>query len=88
MGEGFLQNILKGTDFPAGIQGKTPPSLIGIAEPILMGDMNEQLAVAGETPPEARARTTFNLKIRQARRDEANRRKAYDAQFCSSCRMR
>ena len=79
--EKAFSNILKGTDFPAGIQGKIPPSLIGIAEPILMGDMNEQPAVAGESASEARARTTFNLKIRQARRDEENRRKAYDAQL-------
>ena len=79
--EKAFSNTLKGTDYPAGIQGKIPPSLIGIAEPILMGDMSEQFAVQGETPAEARARTTFNLKIRSAKRDEQNRKKAYDAQY-------
>ena len=54
--EKAFSNILKGTDFPAGIQGKTPPSLIGIAEPILMGDMNEQFAVSPERRLQRRAR--------------------------------
>ena len=59
--EKAFSNLLKGTDYPAGIQGKTPPSLIGISEPLLMGDMNEQLAVAQESTGETRSRVTFNL---------------------------
>ena len=79
--EKAFSNLLKGTDYPAGIQGKTPPSLICISEPLLMGDMNEQLAVAQESTGETRSRVTYNLKIRQAKLAEASRKVAYNAQY-------
>ena len=72
-------NLLKGTDFPAGIQGKVPPSLIGISEEIPMNDMQEQVPGNAETASEARARATFNLKIRQSKREEEARAKSYVA---------
>jgi len=79
--EKAFSNLLKGTDYPAGIQGKTPPSLIGISEPLLMGDMDEQSAVAQESTSETRSRVTFNLKLRQAKLAEASRKVAYNAQY-------
>ena len=77
--EKAFANLLKGTDYPAGIQGKIPPSLIGISEEIPMNDMQEQAQVAGETTAEERGRTTFNLKIRQSKREEKARAESYDA---------
>ena len=50
-----FSNTIKGTDFPAGIQGKTPPSLVGLAVQIPMEDMQEQMRADVETTTEARA---------------------------------
>ena len=77
--EKAFANLLKGTDYPAGIQGRIPPSLIGISEEIPMDDMQEQAQVAGETTAEERGRTTFNLKIRQSMREEKARAESYEA---------
>ena len=75
----IFSNEIKGTDYPAGIQGKIPPSLIGLAVQVPMEDIEEQQRADVETVTEARARTTFNLKIRQSIAEQAARKEAYDA---------
>ena len=72
----IFSNAIKGTDFPAGIQGKAPPSLVGLAVQIPMEDMQEQMPADVETTIEACARTTFNLKIRQSIAEQAARKEA------------
>ena len=46
-----------------------------------MGDMQEQMRTEGETTSEARAHTTFNLKIRQSIAEQKERKEAYDAEI-------
>ncbi|MGB0685920.1 MAG: hypothetical protein ACPGQD_07050, partial [Planctomycetota bacterium] len=74
-----FQNQLRGTDYAAMLADEIPASLIGFSANVDTSDLHEQLAVAGETVAEARARQMHNHKVKSAKRDEQARKDAYDA---------
>mgnify|MGYP001165091809 CR=1 FL=1 len=74
-----FQNALRGTDYAAMLADEIPASLIGFSANVDTSDLHEQLAVAGETVAEARARQMHNHKVKSAKRDEQARKDAYDA---------
>ena len=74
-----MSDRLKKTEFFYVVRGETPPSLIGISEPIDVSMLVEQPAVPGETAEARRSREAWNFRCRDKAREETQRAASYMA---------